>query len=56
MRLLASIGGLMALAMILFGTWPIILGKPPVKPLIAPSVVEGVKDAIADAVKDFEVD
>ena len=56
MKLLSAIAGLMALAMILFGTWPIILGKPPVKPIVKPSRVEALKDKIADEIKDFSLD
>lgn len=55
-KLLAVLGGLMALAMILFGTWPIIFGKSPVKPIVKPSQVEKTKDAIADEIKDFSLD
>lgn len=56
MKLLAALGGLMGLAMILFGTWPIILGKPPVQPIIEPSKVEAAKDDVADKIKDFSLD
>lgn len=42
--------------MILFGTWPIILGKDPVKPIVKPSTVEEIKDDIADGIQDFELD
>ena len=55
-KILSTLAGLMALAMILFGTWPILLGKPPVKPIVNPSEVERLKDAIADRVKDFSLD
>lgn len=55
-KLLSGLAGLGFLTMILFGTWPIILGKDPVEPIISPYEVEGIKDKIADNIKDFELD
>lgn len=55
-KLLSFLAGLGFLASILFGTWPIFLGKEPVKPLVQPSVVEDIKDNVADSIKDFELD
>lgn len=54
-KLLSGLAGLGFLAMILFGTWPIIFGKDPVQPIVNPSTVEGIKDEIADNIKDFEL-
>ena len=56
MRFLSAIAGLAVLTMILLGTWPIILGKEPVKPLVDPAVLEDWKDRTAEAIEDFRID
>ena len=55
-KFISFLGELAVIALILFGTWPIILGKPLFKPIIKPSAAESVKDAIADKIKNFSLD
>lgn len=53
LKLLGAIGGLAVLIMILFGTWPILFGKQPVKPLVKPEKLEKLKNQASDAVREF---
>ena len=56
LRLLSAIAGMAVVVSVLFGTWPVLFGKRPVKPLVEPSKIEGFKDRVADGLRDFEFD